>query len=313
MSDEIKENLNSNEENNKNQNDDKNKLKQDKVETKNNEETIEKASNEAIKESSKEAQKEPSKEDKKEISKEVSKEDKKETLKEGTKGTSKEVQKESKSENKEEYKKSFARELLEWIICIVIAFVLALLIKYFLFTPTLVMQESMTPTILNGERVLINRLYRAFNLEMKRGDIITFEAPVLGSTLDGEDDLTAEYQEVDGLFDKFLYYVMEVGKTSYIKRIIGLPGDHIEIKNGNVYVNEELLEEDYLVDGLKTYIADGGITNDFVVPEGYIFAMGDNRSGSSDCRIFGCIPKDKVEGKVSIRVWPLNKFGKIDK
>ena len=112
------------------------------------------------------------------------KKDMKQDIKEVT-DTNKGKIEEQKNEKKQKVQKSMAREVMEWIICIVIAFVLALIIKYFIFTPTLVMQESMTPTILNGERVLINRLVRTFNMELKRGDIITFEAPAYHKLLDG--------------------------------------------------------------------------------------------------------------------------------
>ena len=206
-------------------------------------------------------------------------------------------------------KKSVAREIMEWVFCIVIAFLLAVCIKFFLFTPTLVMQESMTPNILNGERVLINRMVRTFHGDFQRGDIITFEAPAVFQLKEGE--VKATYREVEGPLQSFLYYVLEIGKTSYIKRVIALPGEHVEIKNNHVYINGELLKEDYLADTVETYVGENGI-DDFVVPEGYIFAMGDNREGSADCRMFGCVPIEKVEGRVTIRVWPFTKFGKID-
>ena len=218
---------------------------------------------------------------------------------------------ENKKSEKEIVEKSMAREIMEWIICFAVAFILAVTIKFFVFTPTLVMQQSMTPTILNKERVWVNRLFRTFNWDLERGDIITFEAPLFIELEEGK--LTATYNEVDGLINSFNYYVLENGKTSYIKRVIGLPGDHVEIKGGNVYINDELLKEEYLEPSVKTYLPDNGMPNDFVVPEGYIFAMGDNRVGSADCRAFGCIPKEKVEGRVTVRIWPLNKFGAIDK
>lgn len=220
--------------------------------------------------------------------------------------------KESKKENKKDkVKKSPAREALEWVVCVVIAFSLALFIKYLLFTPTLVMHQSMTPTILNGERVLINRLVRTFNLELNRGDIITFEAPVYSTLQD--DNITAIYYDRDNIIDSFFYNVMEIEKISYIKRVIGVAGDKIRIENGRVYLNDKLLEEDYLEPDVRTNIPEGGMPSEFVVPEGYIFAMGDNREGSSDCRAFGCIPLEKVEGRVTVRIWPLNKLGNIDK
>lgn len=200
--------------------------------------------------------------------------------------------------------KSFLREIFEWVMCLLIAFVIAILVRYFLFTPTLVRQTSMTPTILDSERVLINRVVRTFNLPLYRGDIITFEKP--DKTVDG----CGVYDERHGLWDYFLHNVIEVTKVSFIKRIIGLPGDHIQIIDGYVYVNDQRASEVYL-NGIKTPIS--GEFYDVVVPEGHIFVMGDNRSGSSDSREFGCIPLNKVEGRVTYRIWPFSKFGAIDK
>ena len=202
--------------------------------------------------------------------------------------------------------KSVPREILSWVICIVSAFVIALLIKYFIFTPTLVRQGSMTPTILDGERVLINRLVRTFNMEIKRGDNVTLEKP----SSEADETQIAKYDTIRGLKNKFVYYVLELTKTSYIKRVIGLPGEHVYIANGEVYINDEKLDEPYLTEGLET--PRRGVFYDVQVPEGCIFVMGDNRTGSLDSREFGCIPLDKVEGRVSIRIWPLNKFGKVD-
>ena len=99
-------------------------------------------------------------------------------------------------------------------------------------------------------------------------------------------------------------------KISYIKRVIGLPGEHVQIKDGKVYINGEELKEDYLVEGLRTEA--NGQFYDFVVPNNTVFAMGDNRTESMDCRSFGCIPLEKIESKVWIRFWPFNKFGKVE-
>ena len=221
--------------------------------------------------------------------------------------------KETKSNNKEnvEEEKSLVREIVEWIVCIVIAFVLAVFIKYFIFTPTLVQMSSMYPTIFNNERVFVNRLVRTFKLELHHEDIVTFEAPTLQEPEAGTNK--AQYREKDG-FEWFTYNVLEIGKISYIKRIVGLPGDRIKVVEGKVYLNDILLDEsDYLPDGTETYLRDGGVSEEFVVPEGYVFAMGDNRMGSQDCRAFGCIPIEKIEGRVVIRIWPLNKFGQVKK
>lgn len=204
---------------------------------------------------------------------------------------------------KVEPKKSVIREVLEWVLCFIAAFVVAALIRYFLFTPTLVRQTSMTPTILDGERVLINRTVRTFKLPIFRGDIVTFEMPV--GTVDG----IGMYESVHGVWEFLMHDVIEWGKISYIKRVIGLEGDHVLIKDGKVYVNDQKLSEVYL-NGIETPIT--GNYYDLIVPEGCLFVMGDNRGGSSDSRVFGCIPVERIEGRVKTRIWPLSKFGNID-
>ena len=206
--------------------------------------------------------------------------------------------------NKKNVEKSLPREIMDWFFCFVIAFVLAITIKYFVFTPTLVKQTSMTPTIKNNERVLINRLVRTFSLPIYRGDIITFERPI--STQNG----VGVYKENYGTMEFLVHDVLELNKISFIKRVVGVAGDHVLIEDGKVYVNDREISEVYL-NGIKT--PRRGDFYDVVVPEGYIFVMGDNREGSSDSREFGCIPLDKVEGRVTYRIWPLSEFGKIDK
>lgn len=205
------------------------------------------------------------------------------------------------------------KNILEWIYCIVIAIVLALLIKFFLGTPTVVKQYSMYPTYKPNDRLILNRLERS--KMPKRGDVVTFEAPSKNIYGPGEYDLNNpvakyEYQPTN-VFSKFTYYVLEINKTSYIKRVIALEGDKVEIKDGKVYINNELLPEKYLAEGVKTEVT--GVFNNFIVPKGYIFLMGDNRSGSMDCRNFGCIPVEKIESKVVFRFWPFNKMGPTKK
>lgn len=219
----------------------------------------------------------------------------------------KKEEKKVKKAKKEKVKKSIAREAMEWIGSFFIAFAAAVIIKYFIFTPTLVKQGSMTPTILDGERVLINKLVRTFNGEYKRGDIITFEQPVFKDSEDG----IATYNPTDGFKEFFKHEVLEIGKISFIKRVIGVAGDHVYIENGDVYVNDKKLDEKYLPEGTET--PRNGKVYDIVVPDGYVFAMGDNRGASTDCRKFGCIPLEEIDGRVTYRIWPLNKFGKIDK
>ena len=206
------------------------------------------------------------------------------------------------------------KDVIEWIICIVIALIIAILFRYFIGTPTIVKQPSMYPTLKEDQRLWLNRWDRTTKKMPKKGDIITFEAPSKSVLTEEEvkQNVIARYEnEPKGLLKKFTYNVLEIGKISYIKRVIGLPGDHIVIKDGKVFVNDNELDEKYLQSGVVT--DDGrGYCTDIIVPENTVFAMGDNRSQSTDCRCFGCIPLDKIESKVWIRIWPLGLFGKID-
>ena len=207
------------------------------------------------------------------------------------------------------------KNILEWVACIVIAVVLALLIKYFIATPTIVKSVSMYPTLIEGQRLILDRTQRTFHKELKRGDIVTFEEPstlqISASDANMEKPIAKYEYEPKGLFNKFQYYVLENTKKSFIKRVIALPGEHVKIYDGKVYINGEELNEPYLQDGIKTESLGGAFT-EFTVPEGTVFLMGDNRPNSMDCREFGCIPLEKIESKVWSRIWPLNLCGKID-
>lgn len=201
------------------------------------------------------------------------------------------------------------KEILEWIICIIIAIAVALVIKYFVGTPTIVKSVSMKPTLIEGQRLILNRLPRTVKQIPQRGDIITFEQP---SKLEATSVIATYEEEPQGLLGKFAYHVLEVGKKSYIKRVIALPGEQVEIKNKKIYINGEELEENYLQETVETEVQNEYLQN-FIVPENCIFALGDNRSQSMDCRKFGCIPIEKLESIVWIRFWPFSLFGKIDK
>lgn len=208
------------------------------------------------------------------------------------------------------------KEVLEWTYCIIIAVILALLVKYYIGIPTVVQQVSMNPTLVENQRLILDRTVRTFHRELKRGDIVTFESPSTLRMSAYEADLSnpvAKYEnEPQGLWARFVYYVLETNKESYIKRVIGVAGDHIKIENGKVYLNGEELEEPYLKEGIETKAEHGEVFLDVTVPEGYVFVMGDNRPKSTDSRAFGCIPLEKIESRVLIRFWPLNLFGTVD-
>lgn len=205
------------------------------------------------------------------------------------------------------------KEILEWIYCIIIALVLALLFRYFIGTPTIVKQISMYPTLVQDQRLWLNRWGRTTKTLPKRGEIITFEEPkqtkYTASEIDPENPI-AKYDEKKGL-QWFVNNFLEIGKRSYIKRVIALPGEHVQIKDGKVYIDGNELDEPYLQDGIVTDVSGVGY-DDFIVPENCVFAMGDNRNHSTDCREFGCIPLEKIESTVAIRIWPLDKWGKVE-
>lgn len=204
------------------------------------------------------------------------------------------------------------KNILEWVYCIAIALVLALLFRYFIGTPTIVKQRSMFPTLKENQRLILNRTHRITGKTPEIGDIITFEAPSRvyseNWNVDQTNPIAIYERQPEGIFEKFTYYCLEITKRSYIKRVIALEGDHVKIKDNKVYINGELFEEEYLSNDVVTI---SNVFNDFIVPEGYVFAMGDNRTKSTDCREFGCIPLEKIEGIVAFRFWPFDTWGTV--
>lgn len=208
------------------------------------------------------------------------------------------------------------KEIIEWIFCFVVAYIIYLLLNYFIGTVSGVKQISMKPTANEGEKVLIQRTI--FNKkELKHGDIITFIAPsdyvkktvIEPSLVIENEDAIANYDKHSGI-ESFLFNFVGIGKKSYIKRVIGVAGDHIVVnEDGSVTRNDELLDEPYLKDGITS--RNGAYIN-IIVPEGTVFVMGDNRLQSLDSRTFGCVPISQIDGYVISRVWPLNKMGKLE-
>ncbi len=204
------------------------------------------------------------------------------------------------------------KNILEWIVCIIIALVITLLFRYYVATPTVVKQVSMYPTLKENQRLIVTRTFRITGKEPKVGDIVTFEAPsyAYSSTNADQSNPVAIYVEEDrGLISSFFYNVIEITKKSYIKRVIAVEGDHVEIKDGEVFVNNIQLQENYLKEDV---ITESDVFYDFIVPKGYFFCMGDNRQKSTDCRNFGCVPLEKIEGIVVFRFWPFNVAGSVE-
>jgi signal peptidase I len=168
------------------------------------------------------------------------------------------------------------RGLIEWGVVIFGAFLVAVLIKTFVFQAFYIPSTSMTPTLHVDDRVLVNKLSDDLD-GIHRGDIVVFERP--------DDD--------DG-----------VGVDDLIKRVIGMPGDTVEVRDSTVFIDGEELDEPYLPDGL-TY----GDMAPVVVPDGEIFVMGDNRPDSRDSRVFGPISQQDIVGRAFFRIWPFSRLG----
>jgi signal peptidase I len=173
-------------------------------------------------------------------------------------------------------------EVLEWIKALAIAVLLAAVIRYFFFAPIVVDGYSMMPTLHTQDRMIVNKFSYKIG-EPNRFDIVVFHATV----------------------DK-----------DYIKRVIGLPGDHVEYENDTLYINGEAFDEPYLEE-YKNQLIDGPLTEPFdlesiigqsTVPEGHIFVMGDNRRQSKDSRHIGTVPIEEVMGKTSLVYWPISGF-----
>ena len=182
----------------------------------------------------------------------------------------------------ESSKQSTMRAAVEWVAVVVGALLVALVVKTFLFQAFYIPSESMEPTLEKGDRVIVNKL--SYDLhDVNRGDIIVFE-------LDQED------VGPDGIKD-------------LIKRVIGLPGDTIETRDGAVYIDDRRLEEPYLPEGTLTGDPTNGTNPEIarqVVPDGTVYVLGDNRDNSADSRYAtrGPIPIDDIVGRAFLLVWP---------
>jgi signal peptidase I len=183
--------------------------------------------------------------------------------------------------------------LLEIVETLVLTLVIYLLIHNFIAQPFEVEQDSMVPTILEHEYILIDKLSPRFS-DYDRGDIVVFSPP-------------PGYEQ---------------GGVPFIKRVIGLPGDTVSLENGNVFVTPAdgspvRLSEPYirLVDGrpAPTQPRDAEGTSEWTVPDGQYFVMGDNRPDSQDSRFFGPISRESIIGRAWVRYFPLNRIQLVEK
>jgi signal peptidase I len=174
--------------------------------------------------------------------------------------------------------------LVEWAVVVIGAILLALLVKTFVLQAFYIPSESMATTLETGDRVLVNKLAYTFG-DVSRGDVVVFERPPTETTSNIPD---------------------------LIKRVVGLPGESLVIKNNTVYVDGAALDEPYLAPGTitTTDAAPNKCTDaaPCIVPEGRVWVMGDNRPDSKDSRFFGPIEESTIVGKAFVTIWPLSRL-----
>lgn len=179
--------------------------------------------------------------------------------------------------NYERYQNRYqiGKEIGEWAVSIAIAVIVALLFQKYAFAQTEVHMNSMQDTLLQGQRLIENKFSYWFS-EPRKGDIVIINGPESDRRL--------------------------------VKRIIGLPGDMIDIRNGSVYLNGQKVQESFV----KGRTLSNEMPVPYRVPDHKVFVMGDNREVSMDSRTLGPIDVSSIEGKVVFRIWPLSRFGTID-
>jgi signal peptidase I len=177
---------------------------------------------------------------------------------------------------REPQKRMPGRTAIEWGVLIVAALVIAIVIRTFVFQAFYIPSESMVPTLKIGDRVLVNKLSYKLH-DPRRGDIAVFKAPAAART-----------EEIKDL----------------VKRVVGLPGETIEGKDGHIFIDDRALSEPYLPAGTqsRTFPAEK-------VPPNAYFMLGDNRQYSKDSTFFGPIKRGDLIGRVFMRIWPPSHLG----
>ncbi|MDD3173019.1 MAG: signal peptidase I [Herbinix sp.] len=199
-------------------------------------------------------------------------------------------------------KKEMIKEVISWVIVVCAAFVLAFLINSKAYANVQVQQHSMDNTLNDSQRLIVDELSYKFN-NPERGDIITFYKNEDKGTI--VNDLTRN-------IDNFISNMKTGGDNEeherLIKRVIGIEGDVIDIKDGAVYLNGEKLDETYA----KGITDTNGLQTPVTVGKNQLFVLGDNRLVSIDSREIGMVNLRQVEGKAIFRIYPFNKMGKLD-
>ena len=201
---------------------------------------------------------------------------------------------------KDKKKKSLTREILEWVLTIVVAVAIALPIRAFGFELVRVDGESMDDTLANGEIMFVTKYdYASTWLSLPWQDDETKEKATRITT-------GGNPQRYDVVICRY----PGRGDTNFVKRVVGLPGDTVEIRDGYLYINGEKQDESYISDEYRN-----GWLNTFgpyIVPEGEYFVLGDHRNNSNDSRSQGSVSRDMIIGHVRTVLYPFNEIRGIE-
>jgi signal peptidase I len=212
----------------------------------------------------------------------------------------------------------------EWIEAIVVAVVLALFIRTFFVQAFKIPSGSMMPTLKPGDRILVNKLFYGPQIPLlglklpmiqqpQRADVIVFVYPESANQRNFIN--FKRYIDDDALgsvFRRIFIFIKETQNKDYIKRLVGLPGENIEIKNGDIYINGRPVENSHI--RKNVYLNEGpyGQARELAyVPKDSYYCLGDNSSSSRDSRYWGFVDKKYLIGKAILIYWPINRIGII--
>jgi signal peptidase I len=185
---------------------------------------------------------------------------------------------------------------IELPVLVVVALVVAVVIKTFLIQAFFIPSASMRDTLIENDRVMVNKL--AYRLgEPAPGHVIVFDSPLADSN-DGESILAAVVRNIGEALG------LVTPESALIKRVVAVGGQTVQIVEGMLIVDGDVIDEPYLRPGVR--MSDYGPTT---VPDGHVFVLGDNRGQSEDSRRFGAIPEDSIIGRAFVRVWPPSRWG----
>jgi signal peptidase I len=196
-------------------------------------------------------------------------------------------------------RKKFIKEFLKWSATIAGALIISISIRSYAFATTEVRQCSMQNTLFEGQRIIESKIDYYYSAP-ERGDIVIIDPKAENGILN------IFISNAKELFEGFSKK-NDDGEKRLIKRVIGTPGDEIDIKDGRVYINGHIYNEPYVKGTTLPNSMDFPIT----IPQNRLLVLGDNRENSLDSRDIGLISIDRIEGKAVLRIWPIDKFGSV--